>query len=452
MIEQTNPNSKPESAIQVRISGEDLQGHRFDEISTAFPTSKGVMLETVHHLREGTTLEITHPLTNRKAVAQVKSLGPKLGVSTLVFVEGGDVEKFWKKIFTKETERNRRDVPGDYATPMTAAETGTQVAVTERALMHVSKPLLPTMDRFMETLNALVESALEANLRPAAEQLANQIPEHVAKAQTAVFANLDEQVQAALGTFSARLDDRAREVVSHNEDIFTQKIHEVIEQSLLHIKSRQEGFSKNLDNTLLTEKGKLSQEVEGVISEGTARLRDTMQEASGELQKQFAEGCQALTEIKQNDLSGKSQQLESEFAQRLSAKVTVIFEDAAIALSERAQQVERESHVRMTRIAEDAASRFHAELQKTFEENLPGYLTRLQDELASSADRLCDSFMKNLESDLNARQDKLARQAIFLMKDLADQNRTGIARMLMELAHAMENQTEPASQTADAAD
>jgi hypothetical protein len=452
MNEQTDLNSKPEAAIQVRVSGDDMHGRRFDETSTAFPTSKGVMLETIHQLREGSTLEITHLLTNRTAIVQVKSLGPKLGVSTLVFVEGGDVEKFWKKIFTKETERNRRDVPGDNASSMMPPDTGTLLAVPERALMHVSKPLLPTMDRFMETLNALVESALEANLRPAVEQLANKIPEHVSKAQTSVFANLDEQIQAALGTFSTRLDDRAREVVTRNENVFTQKIQEVIEQSLLHIKSRQDGFNKNLDNALLTGKGKLSQQMDEVISEGTAKLRDTMQEASGQLQKQFSESCQALTEEKQNALSTNSQQLESDFAQRLSAKVSGIFGETAVALSERAQQVEREFDERLAQRAEGVAAQFHAELQKTFEETLPVYANRLQEQLALSASRFRENFMEQLEDEFNKKQEKLARQAHFLMKDLADQNRNRIAGMLKDLAHSVENQAEPVSATADAAD
>src|SRR5690349_9040342 len=105
MMEQTDVNSKPEAAIQVRVYGVDVHGQRFDEISTAFPTSKGVMLETIHAIREGTPLEITHLLTSRKAAAQVKSLGPKLGESTLVFVDGADIEKFWLKDFTRHADR-----------------------------------------------------------------------------------------------------------------------------------------------------------------------------------------------------------------------------------------------------------------------------------------------------------------------------------------------------------
>lgn len=471
MSEQTGPSPKSEAAIQVKVCGHDVHGRHFEEISTAFPSSKGVMLEIVHQLREGSALEITHLLSNQRAIAQVKSLGPKLGVSTLVFVEGADVEGLWMKSSAKEPERKREDDLG----PMMTANESTLLAVPQRALIPISKSGKPNLNRFIETLNELVESVLEANLRPAVEQLANEIPEHVIRAQNSVLANLHEQIQAAVTTFGTRLDARALEVITRNENVLTVRIRGLIEDTLMCTQSRQDEFSRHLERELLAGTESVRQQVQGIVSERTAQFRETMQEDIDQLEKQFAERCRMQTEEKQNVLSACAQQMESNLAERLSGKSNGILdefsaelekrceqalfvrmasvekrlEETASALSESAQQVQTDFAGRLAQQANEIAERFHAELQKIFEQDLSGYRVRLQEQLALSASQFRQNFMEQIERELNEKQEKLSRQAECLMKDLSDQNRNRIVGLLRDLAQDMENQAAPVADAAD---
>ena len=99
--------AKNETAIQVRVCGNDVDRKHFEELSTVIPTPNGALLETIHELSEGATLEITRPSTQHKAIAKVKSMGPKLGLSTLVFVEGLGVEDLWRKETDMESIRGK---------------------------------------------------------------------------------------------------------------------------------------------------------------------------------------------------------------------------------------------------------------------------------------------------------------------------------------------------------
>lgn len=475
MTEHSDLTPKYDAAIQVRVCGHDVSGQQFDEISTAFPSSQGVMLETVHQLQEGSTVEITHMLTNRKETTKIKSLGPKLGVSTLVFLEGASVENFWAKDSAQEQDRRRMERNGHDASPITATNSGALLAMPERGLMQVSKTRIPNLDLFMNALNELVESSLEANLRPTVEQLTNAIPEHVVRAQNSVFANFEEQLQVAVATFGSRLDTRGQEVLARNENILIQKILQLMEEAERFVKSRQNEFSQSLEGTLVAGKGRLSQQVEGMVSEATGKLRDRMQEQSSQLGTQFAEKCHEVAKKNHDILFARAQEVESNVAGRLSAKIEVILNDfsaelgnrveqAAIApmagiqerlgekanaLAELAQQVEREVSMRLQQQADEVAVRFRPELQNLFEQDLTRYTAQLQEQLALTAAAFRQKFMAQIEAELNEKQQTLVRQAQRSMNDLAVQNQKRIAGLLRELAEAIENQPEPPTETAD---
>ncbi|MBI2816319.1 MAG: hypothetical protein HYX72_05235 [Acidobacteria bacterium] len=319
MTEHPDLSPKYDAAIQVRVCGRDVSGRHFDEISTAFPSSRGVMLETVHQLQEGSTLEIAHMPTNRKEIAKVRSLGPKLGASTLVFLEGKGVETFWVKDSLEEPvhriEGNGRDM-----NPFVSTNSGTLLAVPERALMQVSRIRIPNLGRLTNALNELVESSLEANLRPTIEQLANAIPEQVVKAQKSVFANFEEQMQVALASFGSRLDARGQEISTRNENVLIQKVLQMMEEVERFVKSRQNEFTENLEGTLLAARERSTQQVESVISDATGKLRELIQE---QLQQQAAEAVghfrSELQNMFQQDLTRYAAELQEQLASNADA-------------------------------------------------------------------------------------------------------------------------------------
>jgi len=207
MKTQTDPGTKADTAIQVRVCGNDVQRRHFEELSTAIPTPSGALLETTQELCEGATLEITRPSTRHKAIAKVKSLGPKLGVSTLVFVEGLGVVDLWNKESPGEDEVGRGDAAGSEP----SAEAIHLVSLSEQRPLPAAGLRIPVVDRLMESLTELVESALEENLRPTVERLAGEIPEQVVKARAIVFSNFEAQLETAFAAFGARLDHRLEE-------------------------------------------------------------------------------------------------------------------------------------------------------------------------------------------------------------------------------------------------
>ena len=473
MNTQTDPGPKTDAAIQVRVSGNDVQSKHFDELSTAIPTPKGALLETIHELCEGTTLEITQPFTHHKAIAQVKSLGPKLGVSTLVFVEGLGVGNLWHKESPKEGERGRSDVTNSDTSSGEAIHSGTLVPLSERRLLPASTLRIPPVDRLMESLTDLVESALEQNLRPTVERLTNEIPEHVVKVRSSVFANFEAQIETAFATCGARLDGRALEVIARNEQVLNQKVREVMEETLRHLQSQQEEFRQNLEGESLSVRERLNNEAATVVSQGCAQLRDSMQTEAGSLEKQVAERCQALTEETQNVLCGRAQQVEADLADRLSQQINQFLagfsaefekrvdqalalpmaaidkrlEETAKALSDRAQQVERDFAERLDQQADGIARRFRAQLQESFEQKLIDQQAQFQEQLAANASQFRARFLEQMEDELNEKKEKIVQEAQRLVKDVRDQNQNRLARSLREWAQAMENQAEPASET-----
>jgi hypothetical protein len=410
MSEQNDLSPKSDAAIQVKVCGQDVQGQRFDETSTAFPTSRGVMLETVHRLREESTLELTHILTNRKAVAQVKSMGPRLGVSTLVFLEGTDVANFWIKGNAKESDKSRKDDGAGDSHRVTAANTDTLVLLPERALTHVSKLRIPTMDRFMDTFSELVESALEENLRPTVEQLTNEIQQKVVKTQSEVLANFEQKIQAVSSTLSDRWDVRVVDVVARNEKVLTKTIRELMDETQLFVKNQQNELNENLEAALQSGRERMNQQVDGIVAEVSARSQERIREEFSRFEKQFAERWQAAAVEGQNTVSDRARQVEADLAERLSGKINATLDG------------------------------FSVELEKRFEQALARH--------ASVMEERQQSFLDNMENELSHKQELFGYQAQRLMERVADQNRTRIALSLRELAEAMENEAPPIPATA----
>jgi hypothetical protein len=381
MNEQTDPRLKSDAAIQVKVCGQDVHGQRFDEIGTAFPTSNGVMLETIHQLREGVALELIETVTNRKAIVNVKSLGPNLGVSSLVFLEGLDLEGLWINGFSQEPIGNG---PAGDAVPLAATEPRTDLAAPPRALMQISKPLIPKLDRLMTTLGELVESALESNLRPAMEQLTSEIPEHVLKARNSVFANLEEQIQACVGTFGERLNHRAAEVAERSENVITQKARELDEGSLLLASSRQDEFRQHLEQSLSDANERLNQQVESL-----------------------------------------------NLAERLSEKMNIMLDSFSAEVEQRWQQASTMAISNMHTRLEEVANAF-AERARQVEAELTATFSLQRDEVERRVAEL-----RQVEDDVRQKQQKLAWQTESLLKDWEDQNRNRVAWVLKELGERM---------------
>jgi hypothetical protein len=293
MSEPNASSPKADAAIQVKVCGTDIEGQFFEEVSTAFPSSKGVMLETVHNLQEGSALEITHLLSKRTAMTQVKSLGPKLGVSTLVFLEGTDLESLWVK-----------NANGGLVS--------TFPAVSEKSLMPVPKLNKPNLNRFVETLTDLVESAVDANLRPALEHLTSEIPDQVIQAQNSALARFQEQIEIAIASFGSRLDTYAQEAISRNETDFQR-----------HIAVRSTAGKESL-----------IQDVDGVISQRLAAFRMAMHEETTQLEAQFLQRCGGIAD----DCASRLTRQADETASLFRMELQTVFEQELNACRSRLQQ------------------------------------------------------------------------------------------------------------------
>jgi len=455
------------------VSGNDVQRTHFDELCTAIPTPTGAMLETIHELCEGTTLEIIRPSTRQKALATVKSLGPKLGVSTLVFVEGLGVEHLWSKESIAPGEPEQPGDPAGGASSGDASQSGPLVPLSDRRHLPSSKLRIPMVDRLMDSLADLVESALQENLRPTVVRLTQEIPEHVAKARGTVFANFEAQMETAFSAFGERLDGRGLEVIAQQEQMLNQKVRDVMEQTLERFHEQQEGFRQNLEGESRSAGERLHNEATAVVAQGCAQLQDRMQTVAGGLEKQVAEKCQALSEETQKVLSDRAQQVKAELADRLSEQIHRVldgfsaeiekrvdqalarpmaaldhrFEETAKALSARAQQAERDFAERLNQQSGEIARRLCDQLQESLQQKFLEQQAQFQEQLAANAGLFRSRFKAQLEDELNVKKEKIIQEAHRAVKDMRDQDQNRMAQLLREWAHAVEKQADPASET-----
>ncbi len=376
MSESSDLRPKSDAAIQVRVRGQDVRGQRFDEVGTAFPTSKGVMLETIHQLREGTALELTETVTGRKAIVSVKSAGPNLGVSSLVFLEGLDLDNLWITPAAREARARQMDPPGSYLTSTTSGDSSTDIVASQRALMQTSKPVLPNLDRLMATLGELVESALEANLRPAMEQLTSEIPAHVLKTRSEIFANLEEQMQASVGAFGDRLKARADELVERTETVLGEKTRECTEENLRLIAARQDEFSRYLER---------------VLSESFQQLHRQL-----------------------DDLN---------VSERLSEKVHAIFGGFCAELEGHCQRALATAVSDVERTLQEAANRLGERVKEA-----ESAIAQEKDGIARSLGEL-----RELHDQINRKEESLIEHTEQMQKEAVRQNRDRVAWMLREL-------------------
>ncbi|MGH9786185.1 MAG: hypothetical protein ACRD88_18600 [Terriglobia bacterium] len=463
---------KSEAAIQVRVCGNDVQKTHFEELSTAIPTPTGAMLETIHELCEGATLEIFRPSTRRKALATVKSLGPKLGASTLVFVEGLGVEHLWNKESPGPGEREQQDDPAGGASSGDTNHPGPLVPLSDRRHLPSSKLRIPMVDRLMDSLADLVESALEENLRPTVDRLTQEIPEHVAKARGAVFANFEAQMETAVATFGERLDSRSREVIAQNEQLLNRKIQEATEGAQQCLQAKQEEFRQNLEGESRSAKERLKSEVDAAVAQGCAQLQDRLRTEAGSLEQRVAERCRTLAEETEKALGSRAKQVEAEFVDRLSQQVHRVLdgfsealekrvnqalalpmqaldhrlEETAKALSGRAQQVERDFAERLDRQADELARRYHEQLQESLQQKFLDQQAQFQEQLAANAGLFRSRFKVQLEDELNAKKEKIIQEAHRVVKEMRDQDQNRIAQLLRECAAAVEKKADPVSE------
>lgn len=472
MNTQTDPGSKNETAIQVRVCGNDVERNHFEEVSTVIPTPNGALLETVHELSEGTTLELTRPSTHHKAIAKVKSMGPKLGLSTLVFVEGLGVEDLWNKESNAEREeRKTTDAASGAPSAGDVVSAGALVPLSERRGLSPSGLRMPRVDRLMESLTDLVESALEENLRPTVERLTNEIPERVAKARSSMFLNIETQLEAAAASFGERLDNRALVVANQNEQALNQKAGEILEEAGRQLQSKQEEFLRNAERESRSAQERLNNEAETIASQGLAQLQQNMRAETERLEARITERALALAEETMHTLGNRVQQVETDSADRIRQKIDQFLEGfppefekrvdellalqmAAMdrrlegttkALSDHAQQVEKELAERLDKHAQEIASRFHAQLQESFQQELLDQEAQLQEQLTAKASQFHSKFLEQLESELNENKEKMVQEAHFLLKTMRNEDQKRIAGMLREWAQAVENPAEAVS-------
>jgi hypothetical protein len=319
MRTQTDPGTKADAAIQVQVCGNDAQRRHFEEISTAIPTPSGALLETTQELCEGTTLEITRPSTRHKAIAKVKSLGPKLGVSTLVFVEGLGVENLWNKDSLAENGAGREDAASSDP-PFGDGIVDALVAQPERGLPP-SSLRIPSVDRLMESLTDLVQSALEENLRPTVERLASEIPEQVVQARAIVFSNFEEQLETAFASFNERLDSRAQHVERELAERLVRQADEIAERFCAQLQ-------ESLQHKLADQETKFLEQWAASADQLRTRL---LEQVEGELNKRKEKTVRET----QHSLNDARQQDQTRIVQLLRAWADAV-ENQAVAAPERA--------------------------------------------------------------------------------------------------------------------
>ena len=425
MEKETERTSRPISGVSISLTmqGEDIHGQRFIESGYAFPVRRnGAVLDTVHQLVPGTALELINMGTNRSAVAHVKSMGPKTGLRQRVLVEVEDMENFlWATQVTPENDQRKTDAPvgapaaidtdtvptSGPVSPVMSTETEQEpsaAAAAPATAKGTPGSSLAVSDRFMEALNELVKSALEANLRPAVEPVSNEIQRRAEEIEHSVIRDLQEMIENIIVASVNRLIVAAAETTSSQEERLTREIGENVDKAEQAINSRQE----EAFNALLNR----AQQVERELVNRHTQLSD---EAAGRFSSKLEESLQQALADYEVGLGKRLETVESTLASRPKEWESVLTGRIA-------------SHVR---------------------ELAGGSLAELQRQLEEASGTLREKFIGQVGSELNEAKDQLVQQTRQLAGEAARQSlnrmRREMVRVVKEMGEALENSPEGTS-------
>ncbi len=412
-------------AIPLTIRGEDAEGKSFTEVThTVVVTRDGGKLLTSRELFEGATLKITLLSTNRTATARVVWLGKKSGPRREIGIVLETAEDLWgiqfpedaaqgKPTLTASEARSQAEPVLDPPAPKKPmlAEAPTPAAPAPAVISKVPAGHSAPSEQLADTLNQLVETALEANLRPVVERLSNEALQQIIRAQ---LANSHEQFESAITACSDRLEMRAIDIVTRNEQALQQISQQFIEAAEQKMQRRQEDLvEKTAEATrnqmlelALSNKAQLHQEAADLVWETRAELRQSVQQDLTQIEKRFDEQCRA----------------------RAERFLLAHLEEVGETLAKRVGQAEEEIAKRLERRADEIGGCFAAQLQKHLEE---------------ATGRIRESFMRHLVTELNQKQQECIQQAARATEEAAEQNlrrtREELIRLMKHLGEAMIN-------------
>ncbi len=322
--------------IPVSISGEDVQGLRFTEItSTVEVNKKGGKLLTRHELRPGATLEIRNLETNRTSKGRVTWMGNLSGTRREIAVEIEDgaplAEEVAENVQAPETPPVASQAPAppppSSSMPMTenrsSAASLTETAKPEPSAGRAGTGLsekpseaaaaavrAPADVQRGETLPARPQAVLEVNLRSAAEQLKKELGEYVAQAQSTAVAKIQGQIQSAVATLDAHLKKIETEIAVRQERALERTIEGFANMAEQATRQRREEFNKNMEDTLHSGQARVQQEAARWVSEAGGNIRQQIEQELSQFENQVAQQCQARVE---RLLSARMQEAESRF-------------------------------------------------------------------------------------------------------------------------------------------
>lgn len=401
-------------AIPVSLSGKTAQGVPFTEITHTVMVNKGGgKLYTTQELAEGTALEVTILATKRTADAQLVWLGKEVGARQEIGVEIEDAGVFWGVQFPEDMTNWRSALLTTNANPAAFREPTAPAGAIAPAPAPVQAPALsvrpsPFGSQLAETLNRVVESALEANLPATVARMGSEISEQVNQVQSNALTAANEQLKTTISGYSEALEMRAIDIVTRNEQELERNLGKAIEEAEQALKRRQQELAQKFAET------SRNQMLEAAVS-STARMQQTSEELAGRFTAALDERCQ-------NALSDAIGRLR----QRLEGTGTTF--------AGRLRQAEDELTERLERKSDEVAQRFAASLEQRSEQTLVDTALRLEKHLEETAGRIHHSFMRHLVGELNQQKELWLEEALQALQGAGKQN---LRETRLELARAV---------------
>ncbi len=348
-------------AIPLRISGENAVGVAFEEVTnTVLITRKGGNLLTRQELAEGSFIKVKALTTGRTLPARIVRLGEMSGNRREISVEIEDAETLWGVQFPKSA----------------------QAALQARAQELASGP---------------VPAALPA--APAASVSAEP-----AEPAATRLANAQAQFDSAVLSHSERLEIRAIEIVTRNQQALENNIQNFMDSSELELRRRHMELAEQT----------------------AAATRNHMLEMA----------LAARTRVQQ-EVAEELPQIENRFTEQIRSRAEHILschmEEAGNSLSNGVRDAEEE----MARQLASIAGRFAADLEQRCEEALADSITRVEQRLEEAAERIGQSFTRHVISELNEKYEEWSQQAQRTIEESAEQSVKKTRAELARLVHGL---------------
>jgi hypothetical protein len=448
-------------AITVEIKGMDVKGGPFVESTSAFPVSRGVaVLDTIHDVANGATLEITQVPSDRTTIGRVKSLGPKLGPRMRILVELEDATYLWWGGFPDAADRRKRSLfessgmphpappPAPPASvPATVEGDPGLVADVLKALEPQESPITAPAETpaYME-LSAHIEQEETESLPEIRQDLPSH-PTHATEQPVTTTAPFETPKMTATipPAVSDRFTDMLSEMVKvaleanlqpaadHAAREFEQRLEQTRDLARVGLEKLSQDIFREMADRLRAEAVAASSNVEEVLR---PRIQDLVEKAGQtvhsrheqfavDLEKELAENQERLraqaAEIvdaaagglrrgAEEQLAGLSQRFGEQCQQTADSLLAGQLEAAGNSLVHRIQQADSEFAERLTRHSEKEASHFSGVIEKHVQEGLSAYAMGLQSQLDEVSSQLSDRSQQ-VQSELTARLSQRAEDA-----------------------------------------